>query len=469
MVVTTTTTTRIRGIKNPATACHVSSPLLVLAYGVAPLAQAILAAAPLQKSPFWHAWARVLRQLLLSHNVDNDDDQSRSVGDDDDAVNPDDFYQSLLEQQQQVGINPHELGDAITSLAKLLNLLQEDELVGEMARELLYAGRCCTVITGQRYDTDSQTFRRRIKTTKEKSLPVPFYVSSDNKDMVSSLHQLLLHALSARPVTGYKWSSPDTFQETILASCPDNVPADQSDHDDDWPTTRKLEINALAPFWLIHVDHFSLVHGRVRSRQTPCAIPLELDVSKYSQPPSQGENPSCLYRLSSAILHLSSNEEKDEEEDGHYTTLVRSSRNDDSTCWVLIDDCKTTEVSEETCLNLLAGCHTNLSENGSYMQASLLVYERMNAKEMVEQTMNRLLSREKEIKLQQESLVGRRLEILWSKGKYYAGAVVSFDSTTRKHTVRYDDGDVRTYNLSKKTVRWLDDYRLEDGSSSEEN
>ena len=448
--------TIIRGIENPATACHVSCPLLVLAYGVTPaLARAITAAAPLQSSPFWHAWARVLRQLLLQQQDDNGDETMLLV----EAVNPDEFYTRI---QDHVGICPHELGDAVTSLAKLLHVLRQDEFVGKLVKELFYAGRCVSVITGQQRDddADAKMFRRRIKTTQEKSLPVPFSVPTDDK--TDSLHQLLLRSLAARPMTGYQWSPTDDFEETTVASCPNDFPANDDsllDHDDDcngWQTSRQLKVRNLGPYWLIHVDHFSRVRGRVRSRQIPCAIPLELDASNYCQLAAQEEEQSHTYHLTSAILHLSSTDGDDEEEDGHFTAVVRSSRLD-SNGWVLIDDTKTTDISQETCLDLLAGCHSkNLSEHGSYVQASLLVFESTSVEERVEPILNELLARIQETKFQQESLVGRRLEILWSKGKFYAGMVASFDPTTGRHTIRYDDGDVRAYTLAKKTIRWLD-------------
>lgn len=39
------------------------------------------------------------------------------------------------------------------------------------------------------------------------------------------------------------------------------------------------------------------------------------------------------------------------------------------------------------------------------------------------------------------SLVGRRVEILWSKGARYNGVVAEFDEHNGKHHVVYDDGD----------------------------
>lgn len=440
----------VRGIENPATACHVSCPLLVLAYGVKPLAQAIVSAAPLLHSSsvsalFWQSWAHIVRQLLLPQEQS---DGKHDGTDDARAVNPDDFYRRV---EFEVGIRVHELGDAVTSLIKLLSVLRQDSVLGELTEALFYSGRGSTVITGKCHGAEAKEVRQRTKITKQKSLPVPFQVSCatiQTGEREFFLHDALTYSLAAHSVDGYQWN-PGTFKETTLESAeeqPDDTPEQK------WQTSRQLKIHALAPYWLIHADHFTSINGRVRSRQIPCAIPLELDASNYSQLKAIQPS-SSKYRLTSAILHLSSDEE--DAEDGHYVAIVRSCQHD-STDWVLIDDNKTTNVSEETCLNMLAGCHSSLSENGNYLQASLLVYGSENTKETIDPVIQKLLAKVEETKLHGESLVGRRVEVLWSKGKYYAGGVASFDPVTGKHTIRYDDGDVRAYNLSKKTIRWLE-------------
>lgn len=61
---------------------------------------------------------------------------------------------------------------------------------------------------------------------------------------------------------------------------------------------------------------------------------------------------------------------------------------------------------------------------------------------------------EKPMTLWDETLVGRRLRVRWSKGKFYSGIISKYDETTGKHTIEYDDGDIREYKLSKKTIEW---------------
>ena len=46
------------------------------------------------------------------------------------------------------------------------------------------------------------------------------------------------------------------------------------------------------------------------------------------------------------------------------------------------------------------------------------------------------------------ALCGRRIKVKWNSGRSaYRGMIVSFDRTSRRHTVKYEDGDVREYDL----------------------
>ena len=49
-------------------------------------------------------------------------------------------------------------------------------------------------------------------------------------------------------------------------------------------------------------------------------------------------------------------------------------------------------------------------------------------------------------------LIGKRLLVKWAKAKFYGGIVTSYDPTTRKHTILYDDGDEKSYKLEEKTI-----------------
>eukprot|EP00977_Amphora_coffeiformis_P007279 scaffold1581_cov169-Amphora_coffeaeformis.AAC.15 len=434
----------VRGLENPATACHVSCPVIILAYALRPLAQALVTAGPLlqQQQPtpsaaFWDSWTRVLEHLLAE-----DDDEG-----DTSTTTVQEFYQHV---ETAAGIRVGELGDAVTSLIKLLTLLRDHPILAKVTNTALYTGRVKFAMRGLKYDCNS--WLRRTKWTNEKALSVPFQVACSTlmEAEPASLEQALKRTLSPRPVEGCQWSG--NYEEVVVSVDEKYVPSHDGKKNEEWQNTRQLSIRALPPFWLVHVDHFASIDGRVQSQQRSCGIPLRLDAATLCQLDNSADQE---YRLVGAILHLSNQDaRKEEEEDGHYVSIVKSDEFS-SEEWVLVDDSSTTLVTEETCLNLLAGCETNLSENGTFMQACLLVYENVKASTVIEPMIQDLWGQVEEARQQGKAVIGRRLKVLWGKGRFYEGVVASFDHRTGKHVIRYDDGDVRSYNLSKKTIEWL--------------
>ena len=104
-----------------------------------------------------------------------------------------------------------------------------------------------------------------------------------------------------------------------------------------------------------------------------------------------------------------------------------------------------------------------------YFTASLLVYSIPEAVSEVdgnrcwESFQDDIVSSWKERRTQlaatislQEAFVGKRIRVKWAKEKYYQGTVTNFDRETGKHRVTYDDGDVREYDLAKKTIEWIE-------------
>lgn len=53
-----------------------------------------------------------------------------------------------------------------------------------------------------------------------------------------------------------------------------------------------------------------------------------------------------------------------------------------------------------------------------------------------------------------EKLVGRQVSVLWAKSKRYEGKCKSYDATSRQHTIAYNDGETKTYNMTKK-IFWI--------------
>lgn len=49
---------------------------------------------------------------------------------------------------------------------------------------------------------------------------------------------------------------------------------------------------------------------------------------------------------------------------------------------------------------------------------------------------------------------GRRIEVWWpAEQQWFAGFVTGYSSSTRRHTIKYDDGDVERTMLSAERYR----------------
>jgi len=58
------------------------------------------------------------------------------------------------------------------------------------------------------------------------------------------------------------------------------------------------------------------------------------------------------------------------------------------------------------------------------------------------------------------ALVGKRVTVLWSKGKRYKGACKHYDPKDGRHFIVYDDGEKKWYTMSQKTF-WVNDGTVE--------
>lgn len=196
-------------------------------------------------------------------------------------------------------------------------------------------------------------------------------------------------------------------------------------------------------------------------------------------------SPKILF-LRGAILQVlefddTDGDENDEEWEGnHSVTLLRNPAGSDPESWFLIDDDNCQPIPENRALRMMGGviesasyyrdAYENDDDGGEktswkYFSASLLVYSVPDdeTKEEWKVHQDGVVSSWKEHLVQmtatakpEESLVGKRLRIKWSKGKSYEGSVTRYDASTGKHLVTYDDGDVKEYILAKKTVEWID-------------
>lgn len=218
---------------------------------------------------------------------------------------------------------------------------------------------------------------------------------------------------------------------------------------------------------------------------TICKVPWELDATTLQSQHSTIEDgdtiPSKLI-LNGAILQVIEVDDDDEnslekDSDGvevHTVTLLRCSTSA-TPSWMLLDDESCEVVDADRARRLLEGTvevveSESSNNNGSgktFYGATLLVYSVASVEEQPD-WMEQIENIRDSVVLSQDvaedgdgrspthplHLVGRRLRIKWSKGKFYSGIVTKYDTGSRKHQVLYDDGDVREYVLDKKTVEW---------------
>ena len=546
---------KVRGISNDetGTACHLASALIILCHCLVPLRQAVVQVATttgatqddpsspiLGQSSTASLWLVQLGSLLQELITNNDDTTEEE--EEEEAVQPTaTFYNAV---KRRLGIEAHELGDAVTALIKILQSIREDlsttlrsgdGIVQSLFQQTTDGGRVHSIITGvqrERIDWNVVLKLTRTKVTKTRpmtcpwtlSLPelvVPSSNSNNNNDHAddddSLLQKAVGQALKPQPVrSSYCWKEgtyAEVEEEEEFTTEKDDLDNGFEDVDDEWYITKKLVLDAVPAIWLIHVgmktnatSEDSNSDDDARRRRRRMKVPAQLQVSTSAT--DEAPFPSS-YHLIGAILHVSddsdSNDgEADEEPSGHYVAVVRKQKDSDNegeeektlSSWFLVDDDKVTRLSSlETVLQLLNGdvdsCCNEITTNGGGsitagcgIHGTLLVYQRdsQEGKESyeslvqstLEQIQNALLlsgitTDENEIggemrstqtqKEEEEDLasyVGRRIRVKWARGKYYSGTVTAYDASSGKHQVVYVDGDIREYNLAKKTFEWED-------------
>jgi hypothetical protein len=436
----------IRGISNTTgTACHLSSALIILCHGLVPLRKALV---HYSNTSAANAWFQQLGAFLdeLSKDCDNDDN--------DDPVDPTRFFQSL---KKEIGIEANELGDAVTALLKILhNVRQGIPSLEPLLQATVDAGRVHSVMTGRQVrksdDGDSEIWKRS-KATKIRPMSCPFSLPGDCKSIETALQA----ALAPKPLQGYQWTA-GSFDETQV---PVTNPSELIGLDqDEWNTTKTMQLDVVPNIWMMHLNRFHVRHdGQKVATETSTRVSkyLELD---GTESPAQHK-----FKLLAGILHVSDEDDDDEDEDeegGHYVAIV--CRGED---WYLVDDANTTELGEETALQLLSGHENTVTSRGSYMQGLLLVYKQHITDEGADTSTTTTdlpladfvdeLAESYIDWMRPDDIVGRRLCIKWAKGKFYPGTVASYNQESGKHQVQYADGDVREYLLRQKTIEWQED------------
>ena len=269
----------------------------------------------------------------------------------------------------------------------------------------------------------------------------------------------------------YPWDSiaPDTYTDALLD---DNDAVDSST----WITTKRLQFWAIPRVWLLHVERprpleiaaiMSNINEEVAHEIVGFSIDVPIELQPQTLDPVQSTNAPYRLTLQGAILQVVEPNDEDVQADEnmevHCVALLRTNNNEedshDDESWILIDDDKLQSVTKDRAMRLLNGSveikETNSSKSEqAYYGATLLVYSIASEEEQTDWN-----NQVDEVKSASNpfNLVGRRLRVKWAKGKFYAGKITNYNKETGKHTVEYDDGDVKEYVLSKKTIEWLKD------------
>lgn len=448
-----------RGIPNVSgVACHLSSALQLLLHTVPALRMALL---EISDPTTIEEWLKELVFLTRSLFLKEEED-----------VNPMPLYTAL---SQTTRLDPQKLGDAATALRVLLRTLQqEQDLLCPIIRSTLMNGKVQQILLGECLQNDRKI--RRIKET-TKPMPCPFPLDGSSQN-VTTLPQALEKATKQpQSIEGLDWNQVRDYRQE---------PKDDYccvDDDCHFVTTRTCHVSSLPLHFVLHLQRFRYQNDTVEISTNPMDVPRELDMTPYTTNTLAETIDSCccacrLYQFAGAILYVS--DDNEEEEGGHYLALIQSLGG--SHCWYLLDDETVTCLpDEEQVMDFVSGRPIDIELEGTCYCATILVYSKTCdcSDSATTQVLDDLRARLQHDAAKQHdecsaqetttrpttthdwsqpnALIGRRLQIRWKSGKYYPGVVSSYDNESGKHCITYDDGDVRTYNLSKKTIEWIDD------------
>ncbi len=294
-------------------------------------------------------------------------------------------------------------------------------------------------------------------------------------------------------------SDAAVFDSDTDSSDSDSSDSDSSDYST-WATSKRVELKRVPRVWLMHLDRPPVSikklqrslskfifdsntqegNGKPFSLTDHVQVPTELNPSLINNEENEDLSSSTNLVLKGAIIQVAELDDPDDDsiegdedwEGGHSITLFRNSDTNSSSFWSLVDDDKIQAISEEQAIRMMGGVLQGKSNDGdaekgwAFYAASLLVYSiPEDSDDSIEWELleNDILSSWKKRKRElavavasQEALVGKRIRVRWAGGKFYSGTVTRFFASAGKHQVTYDDGDVKVYNLAKKTIEWMD-------------
>ena len=417
-----------RGIINAShTSCHVASALQLLIHGIESLREALIEIA---RSKQGNSFLRQLGLFLETYESD--------VAEELEPIDPSHLYKYMKEMAK---IDPNDIGDAVTALRRILQAIRTTSTstaFNEIYNHAL-GGTVRQDIIGRNGSV------QRVK-TKEREIQCPLSVPGG----FASVEEGLAHATTEpQRIAGYMWEQAANNTNNYVES--DLLPEDNC-HDDTntWQTHKISRFVSLPQHLLLHLQRF--VHhmdGSVSPINSTMDVPLTIDMCKYQCDDSILATND--YQLWGAILHVKDDENQDESEDcGHFVSVHCMGPQSN---WYLIDDETVTSIPSHDILNFISGRPFSVETNSTYT-AVLLHYRHSGADDSPVLLENLRTELAALLPSEEYSILGKRLRVQWAKGKWYAGTISGYNDITRKHSVLYDDGDVKEYNLTKKMIEW---------------
>ena len=433
--------------------CHLTCAIQLLIHGMQPLCEALveIGRSKTQRNSFLALLGNLIDEYNNNQSHDNNNynnhvnDDIDDVSEDPPPMDPSRFYKAIKEN---TSIDPNDIGDAVTAIRRILLAIRAASATTSSAStttaatldelfKLQLRGFVRQDIVGRKGSL------QRIK-SKDREMACPLPISG----RLGSVELGLAHATTSRQcIKEFDWDQVNNYIESDLLTDGEH---DKDDHDDSWETYKVNHFMSLPQCLLLHLERFSYGgDGILCPTIETLNVPLRIDMRNYLSDSDSGS--SCQYNLHGAILHVLDREGQDDnEEGGHYVSahLV----GDDS--WYLVDDEVVSRIPSVDIIAFLSGrpC-LNAGTKCTYIVVLLLYCceDADSSPYMLENLRTELAALGKS---EEHSVIGRRLKVKWAKGKWYAGAVSGYDEATGKHSVLYDDGDVRHYNLEKKVIKW---------------
>lgn len=407
--------------------CHISCALQLLANGASPLTSLLCnELLPILNDD--ETLLMELGQVLAALRVSGSDSMSS-------PVDPSKLYKVL---EKRAKLDPHNVGDVSTAIYLLLRTLKDISPEWKTAVDFLFgSGETQLRIQGVKGQI------RRVKRGKVKAMACPFPLPLErySDESILSLGEIVGDLVEPSSSYGTEMQDYDWGGQPMESYEEETLP--EFSGSDTWKTTRSIHIVQAPRLFFVSLNRFAYTPDGDRILKYPILdTPLEIQIGDHD------------YRLKGGVLHVS---EESIVEEGHYVTVIASTEAEEMN-WSLIDDEQVTMIDNEEAMNFLRGTQV---DDGVHYCAVLVVYERCNGTENDigwEILTKELKKRYQNVHVnwsEPYSLLGRKLKVKWAKGKFYGGVVDSYDEVTGKHRILYDDGDVKGYELKKKTVKWI--------------